>query len=111
MKKSKLFKSLLTSIIVITLSAPAIGLADAKSELKGKSVKVTFADLDLTKQEGAKALYRRLQQASKQACDVRGLKVEGTLKRISEARQCYREALTGAVEKVDSKLVTQIHDS
>jgi len=111
MKKSKMFKSLLATIIVITLSAPAIALADAKSELKGKSVKVSFADLDLNKQEGAKTLYRRLQRASKQVCGLRGLRKMGAVKQISETRQCYSEVLTGAVEKIDNRLVTQIHNS
>jgi UrcA family protein len=111
MKKSKLFKSLLAAIIVVILSAPTIASADANSGLQGVSLKVSYADLNLEKQKGAKALYRRLQQASKQACDVRGLNVEGSLKQATEARQCYREALSAAVEKIDSDLVTQIHSS
>jgi len=111
MKESKLLSSLLTTIIVVALGAPTIAFADAKSGLKGVSVKVSYADLNLEKQGGAKALYRRLQQASKQACDVRGLNVEGSLKQTSGAQQCYREALSVAVEKIDSELVTQIHSN
>jgi UrcA family protein len=111
MKESKLFRSLLTAIIVVILSAPTIASADGKTGLKGVSVKVSYADLNLEKQGGAKALYRRLQQASKQACDVRGLNVEGSLKQTSEARQCYRDALSAAVEKIDNDLMTQIHNS
>jgi len=111
MKESKLSKSLLATIIVIALSAPAIAFADAKRNLKVESVKVSFADLNLEKQEGAKALYRRLQHASKQVCGVRGLRQPGNLKSIGKTRQCYREVLTGAVEKIDRNLVTQIHNS
>jgi len=110
MKESKLFKGLLATIIAIVLGAPTIASADAKSGLQGISVKVSYGDLNLEKQEGAKALYRRLQQASKRACDVRGLTVEGSLKRVTEARQCYREALSAAVDKIDNELVTQIHN-
>ncbi len=110
MKESKLFKGLLAAIIAIVLGAPIIASADAKSGLQGVSVKVSYGDLNLEKQEGAKALYRRLQQASKRACDVRGLTVERSLVRVREARQCYREALSAAVEKIDNELVTQIHN-
>ena len=110
MKESKLFKGLLATIIAIVLGAPTIAFADAKSGLQGKSVKVSYADLKLETKEGANALYRRLKQASKQVCDVRGLTVEGSLKRIREARQCYRETLSAAVEKVDNEQVTQIHN-
>ena len=110
MKESKLFKSLLAVFIVVVLGAPPIASADAGSGLKGVSVKVSYADLKLETKEGANALYWRLKQASKQACGVRGLKVEGSLKRTREARQCYREALSLAVEQIDNELVTQIHN-
>ena len=110
MKESKLFKSLLATIVVVALGAPTIASADAKGNLQGVSVKVSYADLNLEKQAGAKALYRRLQQASKQACDVRGLTNAGSVRRMVETRQCYREALSAAVEKVDNELLTQIHN-
>ncbi len=111
MKESKLLKSLMAVFIVVVLGALPIASADAGTALKGVSVKVSYADLKLETKEGANALYWRLKQASKQACDVRGLKVEGSLKRFRETRRCYREALSAAVQKIDSKLVTQIHDT
>ncbi len=110
MKESKLYKGLMATIIVVALGAPAIASADAKSELQGVSVKVSYADLNLEKQEGAKALYRRLQQASRQACDVRGLDTEWT-KNMRDGRQCYQQALSEAVAEVDNELLSQIHNS
>ncbi len=111
MKESKLYKGLLATIIVVALGAPTIASAGDKNELKGVSVKVSYADLNLEKQAGAKALYRRLQQASKQACGHRGLKEAGTIKLLNETRRCYHETLSEAVAEVDSELVTQIHNS
>jgi len=111
MKESKLFKSLLATIIVVALGAPAIASADAKSNLQGVSIKVSYADLNMEKQEGAKALYRRLQQASKQACGDRGLMNAGSVRQIAETKRCYNESLSVAVEKVNNELLTQIHNS
>ncbi len=111
MKESKLYKGLMATIIIVALGAPVIASADAGSELKGTAVKISYADLNLEKQEGAKALYRRLQQASKQACDVHGMRNAGSMKRHAETKQCYREALTAAVEELDNELLTQIHNS
>jgi len=111
MKESKLFRSLLAIIIVVALSAPTFASTGTKSDLKGVSVKVSYADLNLEKLAGAKTLYWRLQQASKQVCDVRSLLTERSLKQATEAQQCYREALSAAVEKIDNDLVTQIHNS
>jgi len=111
MKELKLFKSLLATIVVVALGAPVVASADAKSELEGVSLKVSYADLNLEKQEGAQALYRRLQQASKQVCDYRGLKISGSIKQLAKAQQCYHKALAVAVEDLDNKLVTEIHNS
>jgi UrcA family protein len=112
MKESKLYKGLMATIIVVALGAPAIASADAKSELQGVSVKVSYADLNLEKQEGAKALYRRVQQASKQVCAWgRNLTIEASVRNMRDARQCYRQALSEAVAEIDNELVTQIHNS
>ena len=111
MKESKLYKCLLSIIVVVALGAPAIASADAKSELQGVSVKVSYADLNLEKQEGAKTLYRRLRVAARQACDVGSLRQEGSVRRLTEARQCYSNALSKAVEELDNELLTQIHNS
>lgn len=111
MKESKLYKYILSIIVVVALGAPAIASADAISELQGVSVKVSYADLNLEKQEGAKTLYRRLRLAAKQACDVGSLRHEGSVKRLGEARQCYSNALSKAVEELDNQFLTQIHNS
>ncbi len=111
MKESKLFKGLLAAIVIVALGAPAYAAADASSGLIGKSVKVSYSDLNLEKYEGAKALYRRLQHASKRACDIRSLHEEGSLSRFAEGRQCYRDTLSEAVAEIDNELLTQIHNS
>ena len=110
MKESKLFRTILATIVVVALGAPAYATADA-NDLKGKAVKVSYADLNLEKYEGAKVLYHRLQQASKQACFVRGIYEIGSLTRFAEGRRCYRDTLTRAVAEIDSELLTQIHSS
>ncbi len=111
MKESNHVRKILMAAAIIVLSIPAIASVSDKNKLKGVSVKVSYADLNLEKEEGAKVLYRRLQQASEQVCDVSNLYIAGSLKRIADARSCYREALSAAVEKIDNELVTNIHNS
>ena len=108
MKESKLMRVIIASVALIVLSAPAIASAD---ELKGKAVKVSYTDLNLEKEVGAKALYRRLQQASKQACGVESLNSTGSVKIRSDMKACYRSTLAAAVEEVDSTELTKIHES
>ena len=110
-KKSKLFKGILPAIIIIALGAPTYATADVSSDLHGISVTVSYADLNLEQYDGAKTLYRRLQQASKQACDVQGWREAGSLIRGAEGRQCYRKALSGAVGEINNDQLTQIHSN
>jgi len=76
----------------------------------GESIRVSYADLNLEEEDGALSLYRRLKQASKQACDFRGLNIAGSVDRMAETKQCYRAALSTAVERIDNEIVTNIHN-
>ena len=111
MKESKLFKSLLATIFVVALGAPAIASAGNMNEVEDVLIRVSYADLNVEKERGAQTLYRRLKQASKKVCDYRGLNITGSVGRLMETRRCYREALSAAVEKIDNEMVTNLHNS
>ncbi len=72
MKESKFVRGLITAAAVIAVSAPAIASTGADNGLKGEAVKVSYADLNLQKEAGAKVLYRRLQQASRNCVPAEG---------------------------------------
>ena len=105
MKKSKLVTSFMATIVFVALGAPAV------ASVGGESIKVSYADLNLEEEDGALSLYRRLIQASKQACAYRGLKIAGSVNRMAETRLCYRAALSGAVERIDNEMLTKLHNS
>ena len=105
MNKSKLVTSFLATIVFVALGAPAV------ASVGGESINVSYADLNLEDEDGALSLYRRLKQASKQACDYRGLNIARSVDRITETRQCYQSALSAAVEQIDNEMVTKLHNS
>ena len=111
MKESKIVKSLIIAAAVIAFGAPAIASTGADNGLKGAAVKVSFADLNLQKEAGAKVLYRRLQQASKKACGVESYRNAGSVSESAKMQDCYESSLTSSVAKVDSALLTKIHES
>ena len=107
MKESKFVKGVVATVAVIAFSVPAISSAD---ELKGRSEKVSYADLDVQKEEGAAVLYRRLQQASKRVCGVDANMSAGSVREMSYKRQCYRDTLDRSVAKADNPALTAVHD-
>jgi len=106
---SKFSKSLVASVIIVALGAPAIASATPQRGLENTAVKVSYADLNLQKAAGAEVLYRRLQIAARQACGVQSLTTTGSLRNFSETRSCYRDALSAAVAKIDNERVSEIH--
>jgi len=109
MKESKLFKSLVATFVVIGLSGPAVALASTSSHLETHKATVSYVDLNLENEEGVRVLYRRLQRASKEVCGVASLKSLEYLHLRSKTKQCYREALSNAVDKIDNEDLTRIH--
>lgn len=100
--------SIITALAVIALTGPAIAAADgAKSEKT--AVKVTFEDLNIQSEAGARILYSRLKRASREACNVGTLRETGGLSRSVAASECYDAALSKAVERIDSETLQEIH--
>src|SRR5271166_2256631 len=88
-------------------SATAAGPSNDQPVSDGaKQYVVRFADLDLSKMTGATALYVRLQHAARAVCDPR----EGReLAFDTRFRACVDQAVTSAVARVNSPLVSEYH--
>ena len=97
MKESKVVRGVIATVAVIAFSVPAIASAD---ELKGRTEKVSYSDLNVDKEAGAHALYRRLQLASKRVCGVES----------ARQQRCYKDALDDAVAKINNATLTEIHE-
>ncbi len=115
MKELKLFKSLVATIVVIVLGGPVVVLAGTTSYIEDDEVAVSYTDLNLENGESVRVLYRRLQRASNKLCSDAPPKIAGSLPIIYKLSsgvdiwQCYREALSNAVDKIDNEDLTRIH--
>jgi UrcA family protein len=104
-----------TQIVLSGLAAISCGLAGAADFAaspfdKVQSETVRFAELDLSKQAGAKVLYRRIQNAAIDVCGGRKSASEPIARnRVKEA--CYKTAVASAVEKVGSPLLVALHEA
>jgi UrcA family protein len=72
------------------------------------SVVVHFADLDLSRSEGATVLYRRLKGAAETVCaPLDG----GDLARHMSFKACVQNAISTAVAKVDQPALSAYHEA
>ncbi|MDH3758120.1 MAG: UrcA family protein [Gammaproteobacteria bacterium] len=98
-------------ILAAGLVTPIAGLAAAPSEIGIDYMSVSYSDLNINSQRGAKTLYGRLQKASEEFCGVESYTVVRSLKAHADAKTCYEETLSSAVDKIDSRTLKEMHES
>jgi UrcA family protein len=91
--------------LVIAAASLFASVASAKDD-GGVSTVVRYGDLEPSQTSDAQRLYARLKYAAQKVCngyDSRDLKMQ----RLHD--ECYDEALTKAVEKVNEPVLTALH--
>ncbi len=102
-------KTAISLLLALGITLPAIGSAAAPSQFEDVSVRVSYADLNIESEAGAKVLYSRLKHASEKACNVGSYLEDFSVSRAFEAKTCYRNALAKAVENIGSDALTRMH--
>ena len=102
-------KTGISLLLALGITLPAIAFAGAPSQIEDTSIRVSYEDLNIQSEAGARVLYSRLKRASARACDVESLTEHGSIDRARDAKTCYHEALSNAVENIDSDALTEIH--
>jgi UrcA family protein len=90
-----------SSLIIATLGL--ISLAHAAPVPDAPHMTVHFADLDLTKVDGAAVLYKRLQAAAETVC---GPREDRAPAKAAAFKKCVQIALASAVTRVDRAELT-----
>ena len=107
-------KFLLTPMLCIILSAPALATAVvAKHNVQIENMNVPVADLDLSREEGVFTLYKRLKNSASKVCGEKEAHVTGSrigsLKVKRQYKTCYAEALNSAVQSINNERLTDLH--
>ena len=112
MKESNLRKIYVAAAFALVFAAPIVAEAANHSyEAESGTLRVSYSDLNLNSDEGILALYSRLQNASRLACDPGSYLEKGSLTAMASSKSCYSDLLTKLVDKVDSEKLTAVHDS
>ena len=106
MSKYSVSKSL---AVLAALSVLAVGSAASAQGAGGESVsvKVKFADLNVSSEAGAKALLRRIRSAAREACGLPDVSLAGSAHWVD----CINDATDQAVDKLDVPMVSAMNGS
>jgi UrcA family protein len=103
----KTFVAGASALALAVVALPAV--AATPSSIEATRISVSFADLNIDSEAGARALYGRLQQASASVCKKDSLRELGSLAAVAKAEACYDETLTEAVAKIGSEALSKVH--
>ena len=99
------FKLIRASSFALVAVLGVLGSVQVLAGEPAKSIRVSYADLDLSTQAGAQTLYHRIRGAARQVCGDEGTSY--TDKAIW--RSCFKNAVGDAVAKVNSPQLTALH--
>ena len=92
------------ALCIVAVPAMAADRHDSK-------IRVSYKDLNIHSEAGAKVLYARLKRASEEACGSDQYIETRSLRLTRLAQQCYAETLDIMVGKVDSAELEKLHTS
>lgn len=105
-------KMIVAGVSALAFSTIALPAAAASpSQFDDSRISVSFADLNIDNEAGARALYGRLQQASASVCSMDSLRELGSLAAVAKAEACYNQTLDKAVARIGSATLSKIHSS
>ncbi len=91
------------------LGAMLLGSAIALSATpEAPRVAVHYQDLDMSRPQDAKVLYRRISQAARRVCNAPG---RHDIAQLALYSKCYDTAIANAVESVNEQALTALHQS
>ena len=100
--------SIVVSALVIVGGISTIATARAADAEQRRTMVVSYADLNVDSEKGAKVLYARLQQAAQDVCsplESRDLPAK------SKWQRCYDSAMSSAVGQVNKIAVTKLYQA
>lgn len=101
--KSKIIS---TAAAAISATLSLVAMNAHAGEAQSRSVTVRIEAFDLSKEQGAQAVYARLRSAARQVC--RELESR-ELSLSSEHRECLKETLDDAIAQVDNAHLSALH--
>jgi UrcA family protein len=97
-----LFGLVITAIPAVTSAADSITLSGQNA------ITVKFSDLDLSKVEGARALYQRIRTAARNVCGQTAGRQEVLEVRMAR-NSCVKTAIADAVKSIDNEQLNALY--
>lgn len=104
---------LMTTVFAVVLAVGSLALAPAAmaepDPVRPVSASVSYADLDLSTESGARAMLDRVKVAARDMCGVKPIHSPLTPRAPGQFHACVADAVDSAVTSLGSSLVLALH--
>ena len=73
-----------------------------------RTVTVSYADLNLTSTAGLETFQRRVSKAARHVCGSANLREAGSLRQVSEIKNCQERAMSEAMSQISSRQLASV---
>ncbi len=105
--------NLMTTVFAVVLAVGSLALAPAAmaepDTVRPVSASVSYADLDLSTESGARAMLERVKVAARDMCGVKPIHSPLTPRAPGQFHDCVADAVDSAVTSLGSSLVLALH--
>ena len=99
-------RGMIVAAILTSLISSFSAVCNAADATDARTTVVKYADLDLSTPQGATSLYNRIRFASEAVCSPSD---QGDLAAISRSQKCVKQAIAGAVAKVNQPTLSAVY--
>lgn len=99
-------RGMIVAAILTSLISSFSTVCNAAEPTDVRTTTVKYADLDLSTPQGAASLYNRIRFASEAVCSPSG---QGDLAAMSRSQKCVKQAIAGAVAKVNQPALSAVY--
>ena len=99
-------RGMIAAAILTSLISSFSAVCNAADPTDVRTTIVKYADLDLSTPQGAASLYNRIRFASETVCSPSG---QGDLAAMTRSQKCVKEAIAGAVAKVNQPALSAVY--
>jgi UrcA family protein len=99
-------RGMIVAAILTSLISSVSAVCNAADATDARTTVVKYADLDLSTPQGATSLYNRIRFASETVCPPSD---HGDLAAIARSQKCLKQAIAGAVAKVNQPTLSAVY--
>ncbi len=107
MKVRIINRVIFAALLVVAL--PSLSMAASPSQFEKVKIQVSYSDLNIHSEAGARVLYSRVERAAEKACSVAPLRELGSARRVARSKECFDHLVEKVVRKIDSDALQKIH--